>query len=163
MTRTMTDEGRNGKERRAAMLAAARDEYVSEASRGRAGRTVVARYADRLDVLIGGLVAQARDETTVAVAVCAVGGYGRLRALCLHSDLDLLIVFNGEIGPAEERFVKAVLQPFGMLGWKSGSMSASWRSSTTSIWVTRSSCCRSWTCGLWPAIRKPGWFRVRVL
>ena len=92
------------------MLAAARDEYVSEASRGRAGRTVVARYADRLDVLIGGLVAQARDETTVAVAVCAVGGYGR-RALCLHSDLDLLIVFNGEIGPAEERFVKAVLQP----------------------------------------------------
>ncbi|HMF59244.1 MAG TPA: hypothetical protein VK595_02660, partial [Vicinamibacterales bacterium] len=110
VTGTMTDERRNGKQRWTAMLAAARDEYVSEASRGRAGRAVVARYADRLDLLIGDLVAQARGETSVAVAVCAVGGYGR-RALCLHSDLDLLIVFNGVIGPPEERFVKAVLQP----------------------------------------------------
>jgi [protein-PII] uridylyltransferase len=106
----MTDEGRNDKQRWAAMLAAARDEYVSEASRGRAGRAVVERYADRLDVLIGELVAHARDETPMAIAICAVGGYGR-RALCLHSDLDLLIVFNGAIGPPEERFVKAVLQP----------------------------------------------------
>jgi [protein-PII] uridylyltransferase len=110
MTGTMTDEGRNGKQRWTAMLAAARDEYVSEASRGRAGRAVVERYADRLDVLIGELVAHARDETPMAIAICAVGGYGR-RSLCLHSDLDLLMVFDGVIGPPEERFVKAVLQP----------------------------------------------------
>ena len=43
-------------------------------------------------------------------AVCALGGYGR-RALCLHSDIDLLVVFDGEIGPAEERLVKALLHP----------------------------------------------------
>src|SRR4051794_9270207 len=107
---TMTDEGRNNKHRWTAMLAAARDEYVSEASRGRAGRAVVARYADRLDALIGELIAQVRGETAMSVAVCAVGGYGR-RALCLHSDVDLLIVFDGTIGAPEERFVNAVLQP----------------------------------------------------
>lgn len=110
VTGTMTDEGRNSKLRWTAMLAAARDEYVSEARRGRAGRAVVARYSDRLDDLVAALVAHARAGTSVAVAVCAVGGYGR-RALCLHSDLDLLMVFDGAIGPPEERFVKAVLQP----------------------------------------------------
>ena len=42
--------------------------------------------------------------------VCALGGYGR-RTLCLHSDVDLLILFDGEIARDEERFVNAVLQP----------------------------------------------------
>ncbi len=44
------------------------------------------------------------------VAVAALGGYGR-RALCLHSDIDLLVVFEGRLGRAEERFVKALLHP----------------------------------------------------
>ena len=42
--------------------------------------------------------------------VCALGGYGR-RTLCLHSDIDLLIVFEGTDRRDEERFVNAVLQP----------------------------------------------------
>src|SRR3989304_9278747 len=51
-----------------------------------------------------------RAHVPTPVAVAALGGYGR-RALCLHSDVDLLIVFDGRIGRPEERFVKAVLHP----------------------------------------------------
>ena len=56
------------------------------------------------------VVEEARALTATPVAVCALGGYGR-KTLCLHSDIDLLIVFGGPIGEPEERFVSAVLQP----------------------------------------------------
>ena len=105
--RTMTKEFRDGV---AAMLSAARDEYAAEARTGRGGRATVRRYADRMDGLVRTVVEAAGDRTTTPFVVCAVGGYGR-RALCLHSDIDLLIVFDGAIGQAEERFVNAVLQP----------------------------------------------------
>jgi [protein-PII] uridylyltransferase len=95
---------------RAAALAAAREEYTVEARRGRGGLDVVARLADRMDSLVRTLVTAAQGHTDVPLAVCALGGYGR-RALCLHSDLDILIVFDGSIGAAEERCIKAVFQP----------------------------------------------------
>jgi [protein-PII] uridylyltransferase len=93
------------------MLAAARDEYAAESLRGRGGRDVVARYAGHMD----GLVRQIADEAhrrcaSAPWAVCAIGGYGR-RALCLHSDIDLLIVFDGRLSRSEEQFVNALLQP----------------------------------------------------
>ena len=92
------------------MLAAAREDYAREA---RAGRPVWRRSRatpsgwTRWCAMV---VDAACDRMATPVAVCAVGGYGR-RALCLHSDIDLLIVFGGTIGREEERFVKAVLQP----------------------------------------------------
>jgi [protein-PII] uridylyltransferase len=98
------------KESAAARLAAAREEYVEEARRGRAGRETALRYADQMDGVVQTVVEAARDRTALPVAVCAVGGYGR-RALCLHSDVDLLIVFDGPIEEREEAFVKGVLQP----------------------------------------------------
>ena len=98
------------KESAAARLAAAREEYVSAARRGRAGRATAVRYADQMDGVVQAVVEAARDRTSLPVAVCAVGGYGR-RALCLHSDVDLLIVFDGALEEREEAFVKAVLQP----------------------------------------------------
>ena len=98
------------KESAAARLAAAREEYVEEARRGRAGRETALRYADQMDGVVQTVVEAARDRTARPVAVCAVGGYGR-RALCLHSDVDLLIVFDGPIQEREEAFVKGVLQP----------------------------------------------------
>src|SRR6185436_7015694 len=91
-------------------LAAAQEEYVSAARRGRAGRTTALHYADQMDGVVQAIVEAARGRTSLPVAVCAVGGYGR-RALCLHSDVDLLIVFDGAIEEREEAFVKAVLQP----------------------------------------------------
>ena len=103
-------EARNRKTELAGLLAAARDEYAPEARSGRAGRLMVERYADLMDALVRALVDDAEALTAMPFAVCAVGGYGR-RSLCLHSDLDLLVVFEGPLGPPEEGFVKAVLQP----------------------------------------------------
>ena len=79
-------------------------------AKGRAGLDVLARYADRMDGLVREIADSARAQTTMPVAVCAIGGYGR-RTLCLHSDVDLLIVTAGAIGPPEERFVNGLLQP----------------------------------------------------
>src|SRR5262249_18509686 len=49
------------------------------------------------------------------VAVFALGGYGR-RQLCLHSDIDLLILFAGPIGPPDERFLRGFMNPLWDLG-----------------------------------------------
>lgn len=103
-------ESRTRKERLTTALSSAREEYASDAKHGRAGRTVVARFADRMDDLIRGIVQDAAELVTQPVVVCALGGYGR-RALCLHSDVDLLILFERPLAHAEARFVNAVLQP----------------------------------------------------
>jgi len=49
------------------------------------------------------------------LAVVALGGYGR-RHLCLHSDIDLLLLFGSGIGASEERFVHSFLNPLWDLG-----------------------------------------------
>ena len=56
-----------------------------------------------------------RDRLAQPVGVFALGGYGR-RQLCLHSDIDLLILFAGPIGAADERFLHAFLNPLWDLG-----------------------------------------------
>ncbi|HEX6464521.1 MAG TPA: HD domain-containing protein, partial [Vicinamibacterales bacterium] len=51
----------------------------------------------------------------LSVALIALGGYGR-RHLCPYSDIDLLTVFPGAVGAAEERFLRDVLHPL----WDAG-------------------------------------------
>ena len=99
--------GQDRQNRGAALLAAARGEYIAEARNGRGGRDAVARLADRMDDLVRMLTDYAASQTEVPLAVCALGGFGR-RALCLHSDLDILIVFDGRIGAGEEAFIGPV-------------------------------------------------------
>src|SRR5262245_27097732 len=98
----------------AARLAAMRAEYSAAATAGRAGRIVQAKYAGEMDGLIRGVADQA-GPTGAPVVVCAIGGYGR-RPLCLHSDIDLLIVFQRNLEAREEQFVKGLLQPLWDLG-----------------------------------------------
>jgi [protein-PII] uridylyltransferase len=97
-----------------AVLVAAR-RRLSELSRaGNGGTAAVERHAGRVD----GLLQQAFETAPAPghpVALVATGGYGR-RHLCLHSDVDLLVLFSGPIGPAEELFLRAFLNPLWDLG-----------------------------------------------
>ncbi len=110
MTTPPASEDAGPRQQLAAKLEAAREEYAADAIEGRGGRAVQARLAARLDGLVGDIVALGRHETMVPFAVCALGGYGR-RTLCLHSDVDLLVLFDGTIARPEERFVNALLHP----------------------------------------------------
>ena len=94
----------------AAALSAARRDFALEARKGRGGREAQAAHAAAMDAVVRQLVDAARRGVPAPVVVCALGGYGR-RTLCLHSDVDLMILFGGAIGRDEERFVNAVLQP----------------------------------------------------
>ena len=101
---------REGREWLAAHLAEARQEFSAAASAGRGGRLAQARFSDRIDELVRRVVASALVGYQQPTAVAALGGYGR-RTMCLHSDIDLLIIVHGRIGREEERFAKAVLHP----------------------------------------------------
>jgi [protein-PII] uridylyltransferase len=94
----------------AALLAVAREEYAAAARVGRGGRATQVRYAAAVDDLVRRLADRAAQDTVRPYVVCALGGYGR-RTLCLNSDIDVLVVFDGPIGSDEERFVNALLQP----------------------------------------------------
>jgi len=97
-----------------ASLDAARDELRASIARGAGGRGALEHYADRVDALIRQLFTDAGPYDG-PVSIIALGGYGR-RHLCLHSDIDLLLLFGSGIGPAEERFVNSFLNPLWDLG-----------------------------------------------
>ena len=97
-----------------AALDAARDELRADITRGAGGRAALERHADRVDGLLRRLYTEA-GAPDGPVAIIALGGYGR-RHLSLHSDIDLLVLFGGRIGPSEERFLRAFLHPVWDLG-----------------------------------------------
>ena len=67
-----------------------------------------------MDALVQQLFVEAAGAAQ-PVGVFALGGYGR-RQLCLHSDIDLLILFAGPLWPEDERFLHAFLNPLWDLG-----------------------------------------------
>ena len=83
---------------------------------GHGGRTALARFAERFDGLLRQILdAAPRTEPEPRWPVVAIGGYGR-KQLCLHSDIDLLVLFGGHLGEAEERLLRAILHPLWDLG-----------------------------------------------
>src|SRR5262249_27968872 len=92
-----------------ALLESARHELIEHTRAGRGGRAAVATFASRLDALLQQLFTSLTPPARPA-ALFALGGYGR-RQLCLHSDVDLLVLFDGSIGDEEERFVRELLNP----------------------------------------------------
>ena len=100
-------------------LRAARDAYRAEIRLARGGAQAAEAYSTRIDRLLARVHADAASHTETPVALLAIGGYGR-RQLCLHSDIDMLVLFGGPIAAAEERFVKALLHPLWDLGFDVG-------------------------------------------
>ena len=94
-----------------AALEAARTELQSDVVRGAGGRSALERYSDRVDAMLRQLFAEAGGANH-EVVVLALGGYGR-RHLCLHSDIDLLILFGSRI---DEDFLRAFLNPLWDVG-----------------------------------------------
>jgi [protein-PII] uridylyltransferase len=99
---------------RAARLEGARAELRAATERGEGGRVALKQYSQRMDALVQQQFAEA-SATAQPVAVFALGGYGR-RQLCLHSDIDLLLLFTGPLWPEDERFLHAFLNPLWDLG-----------------------------------------------
>jgi [protein-PII] uridylyltransferase len=93
----------------ARQLAAARHAFVTEIAAGGGGRATHRTFSERMDRIVTG-PAPAIRTPGIPVVLCAIGGYGR-GTLCLHSDLDLLIVFGNRVGAQEDRFLSALLHP----------------------------------------------------
>ena len=104
---------------RRTQLDAAREELKARTRKAGAGIHCLDRYTSRVDDILRGIYRAAEGVTRTPCALIPVGGYGR-RHLCLHSDIDLLIVLDGEIGAAEEKFISAVLHPLWDLGFEVG-------------------------------------------
>src|SRR5215467_12141560 len=98
----------------AAVLDDARRELCDDILHGRGGRSALARFSDRFDGILRQLMVAA-PPIDQPMTVVAIGGYGR-RQLCLHSDIDLLLLFGGHLGEAEERVVRTILHPLWDLG-----------------------------------------------
>ncbi len=95
-------------------LQAAHGELIAATERGEGGRQALRQYSLRMDALVQQLFADAGPAPQL-VGVFALGGYGR-RQLCLHSDIDLLILFAGALGNKDERFLHTFLNPLWDLG-----------------------------------------------
>src|SRR5712671_5093777 len=93
----------------ASAVEAARDAMCAAAARGEGGHAALQCFSDCVDDLLRRLFDDAPDART-ATLIIALGGYGR-RQLCLHSDIDVLILFDGQIGAAEEGRVRSILHP----------------------------------------------------
>ncbi|HEY2432977.1 MAG TPA: HD domain-containing protein [Vicinamibacterales bacterium] len=98
----------------AAALEDARRTLGRDIIAGDGGASVLRRYAAAVDREIQRLYAAANGDA-LSVALIALGGYGR-HHLCPYSDIDLLVLFGGAIGAAEERFLRDLLHPL----WDAG-------------------------------------------
>ena len=104
------------------VLRAARERYQADVRQARGGRLAAQAYSAAVDGLLAEILADARGRpgaSTAPAALVAIGGYGR-RHLCLHSDVDLLILFDGRIAAAEQRLAKSLLHALWDLGFDVG-------------------------------------------
>ncbi len=92
------------------ILEQARKELSENIRLKNGGKLALARYSERIDELIRRIYSSAQLHVATPIAVLALGGYGR-QQLCPHSDVDLLVLFDGNIGRPEEKFLKSFLHP----------------------------------------------------
>jgi len=102
----------------AALLDQARRAASRDILAGEGAVAALERYTAYVDRELQRLAGAAATPAT-PVALIALGGYGR-RHLCPYSDLDLLVLFRGPIGEAEERYLRDILHPLWDLGFVVG-------------------------------------------
>lgn len=98
-------------------------EYLTELHRNQAtGIEVIAAHSDLTDRLVRRLFHLAEEslladggELETGLCVVAVGGYAR-REMCFHSDVDLLVVYNGVLSP----YVTAISERLQYWMWDAG-------------------------------------------
>jgi [protein-PII] uridylyltransferase len=98
----------------AALLEQARRGVQRDILAGESAVSALERYSAFADRELQRLAATA-SVSGGPVALIALGGYGR-RHLCPYSDLDLLVLFGGPVGEAEEQFLRQLLHPL----WDAG-------------------------------------------
>ena len=100
-------------------LTAARGLLLTETQRAFGGISTVRTYATSIDLLVQEIYRHARKIESAPATLVAIGGYGRQHQ-CQCSDIDLLLLFDGRIGAAEEQFISAILHPLWDLGLSVG-------------------------------------------
>ncbi|MGE3840156.1 MAG: HD domain-containing protein [Vicinamibacterales bacterium] len=90
-------------------LRTAQQAFAADAASGNGGREAAARFSASLDQIVREVLTGFPGPSQ-PMAVVALGGYGR-RELCLHSDIDLMFLFERGLDHADERFLQQVLQP----------------------------------------------------
>jgi [protein-PII] uridylyltransferase len=95
-------------------LDAARQVLSDASGRGQGGRVALAQFAAAVDSVVAPLFSDALGGTPSTV-VLGLGGYGR-RHLCLHSDVDLLVLFAGPLDAEDARRLGEFIQPLWDLG-----------------------------------------------
>ena len=115
MTSELPDTAAAGEQSLTESLRSAREVFVGEIQQTRGGGHAARGYSTAMDRLLARILADTDAPSDPPVALVALGGYGR-RQLCLYSDIDLLILFDGPIAAPQERLVKALLHPLWDLG-----------------------------------------------
>tara|TARA_B100001123_G_scaffold308557_1_gene344804 strand:- start:3124 stop:5700 length:2577 start_codon:yes stop_codon:yes gene_type:complete len=88
----------------------AREDLSAKTISSQTARVGLARYSQHVDKLIKQLHEMSTPLIDSPVTLVALGGYGR-QQLCLHSDIDLLILFGHSVSAKEEKFLKSLLHP----------------------------------------------------
>jgi [protein-PII] uridylyltransferase len=102
----------------------ARSELISLFSTGEVSETFQENYSEIVDGYFRRCVQESdtgqrlfRDKTPFALV--ALGGYGR-RDLCLHSDIDVLILFDSKVPSSAKKMAEDVFYPLWNLGFDLG-------------------------------------------
>ena len=96
-------------------LATAQKSLIAKTRRAYAGINTLSEYTNSIDTILQQIYRESSAENAAPVTLIALGGYGR-RHQCQCSDIDLLVLFDTRIGPAEEHCLRSILHPLWDLG-----------------------------------------------